>query len=111
MVKCPPELYDLRYAPNWNEIRRKALAATDGKCVLCDRDAKEVHHAMYADSRGAIAGSEVPGVHIFPLCKYHHKQAHSSRNWRFDSGNPLFGNRNTDKFLLRLRSEYLMKVT
>jgi hypothetical protein len=49
-----------------------------------------------------IAGREVPGVHLFPLCMKHHKLAHSKRNW-IQAQNPVKNNRNTPAFYLQLR--------
>jgi len=44
-----------RYSPQWSRLQRAAMAATDRKCCLCNRQAEQVHHARYSDWKGAIA--------------------------------------------------------
>jgi hypothetical protein len=94
--------YSIRYAGNWSDISLQAKFLTGYRCVLCSKKCVETHHALYADKLGSIAGREVPGVHIFPLCVKHHKEAHLKKNW-IHSPNPVLGNRNTVSFYLRLR--------
>jgi hypothetical protein len=98
--------YSIRYADNWTDISFQAKFLTGYKCVLCHIKCFETHHALYADKLGSIAGREIPGVHVFPLCARHHKEAHSRKNW-IHSSNPVLGNRNTVSFYLRLRQGWI----
>lgn len=106
--------YTIRYANNWAEISRQAKQMTDGKCCLCSELATETHHVLYKDKEGAIAGREIPGVHVFPLCDKHHSSelggAHHRSNWRKDKLHPELGNKNSPSFYLRLRQGWLNKV-
>ncbi|WP_375495308.1 hypothetical protein [uncultured Nostoc sp.] len=110
--------YSIRYADNWTEISRECKRLNDYKCCYlgCCRKAVETHHALYFDKQGAIAGREIAGVHIFPLCDQHHDEAHSKINWvRYPKGlpqashsNPVLSNRNTTRFYLKLRQGWLI---
>lgn len=102
--------YEDRYADNWQEISYKTKQLTNGKCVLCPKPAAHTHHVLYRDKRGAIAGREVPGVHIFPLCMVCHKTAHKRTNWRKDPIYPELGNRNTSRFYKELRAAWVELV-
>lgn len=80
--------YAARYADNWSEISKKCKDATRGRCCFpgCTKKANESHHAVYRDAQGAIAGRELPGIHVFAQCKVHHSRlnkdgAHNRRNW------------------------------
>ena len=55
---------------------------------------------------GAIAGREITGLHIFPLCTKCHGIAHSKRNWRKSQTKAL--RRNGTLFRLRLIIEYAL---
>lgn len=99
--------YEARYAEGWSEISALAKEATGHRCVLCDRKAVETHHALYADGKGAIAGREIPGVHVFPLCGDCHKEAHSAENWTKDPIEPVTCNCSTERFYKRLRKGWL----
>ncbi|MGB3205203.1 MAG: hypothetical protein WBB28_09460 [Crinalium sp.] len=105
--------YTIRYAANWSELARQAKRLTAGKCCLCDEPATEVHHALYKDKEGAIAGREIPGVHVFPLCDRHHSNepggAHHRSNWRRDKYRPELGNKNTPSFYTKLRQGWLQR--
>lgn len=92
-----------RYADNWHQVRAQAKELTHNRCCLCFRKAKEVHHCRYRDRRGAIAGREVPGIDVFPLCASHHKQAHHPKNWVRDRRNPVLGHHNTEVFARKLK--------
>lgn len=102
--------FNKRYAPDWPEISKFARRLTGGKCVLCDRTASETHHAVYCLSDGTpIAGNEVPGLHIFPLCRGCHEEQHLKTNWR-KSRNPALWNHNTPSSWLQLRQGWLYRV-
>jgi hypothetical protein len=102
--------YGIRYADNWREVSRKAKEMAGWKCVLCEEKAVETHHALYKDKQGAIAGREIPGVHIFPLCESCHSHAHRRRNWRRNIRSPELGNKNTPAYWRLLRKGWLEKV-
>jgi len=99
---------DDRYSPQWGRIQKAAMAATDRKCCLCNREAVLVHHARYSDWRGAIAGRELTGVDIFPVCKNCDRQCHSKENWvvPFAKRDRVLGSRNTDRFRRQLIHSY-----
>ncbi len=104
--------YNQRYAENWANISRQCRALSGGKCCYpgCQEKATESHHAVYRDKEGLIAGREIPGVHIFPLCDRHHKEAHWPRNWVRSPHSPEFNNRNSPEFYLKLRKGWLSKL-
>lgn len=103
--------FEDRYAENWRKASYEAKKLTNFKCVLCASNCTETHHALYRDKRGMIAGREIPGVHIFPLCDRCHSVAHSSKNWRRDPVCPELGNRNTPDFYRKLRFGWLAKIS
>ncbi|MBD2771122.1 hypothetical protein [Iningainema tapete] len=66
---------------------------------------------MYSDSEGAIAGREVPGIHVFPLCDRHHKIAHLKRYWRKGrTPPPTLDSRNTPEFYETLQQGWREKI-
>ena len=80
--------YDRRYASNWQEISLETRKLTGFKCCFpgCHDKATSTHHALYRDKDGPIAGREIPLVHCFGLCDYHHSDqdencAHFPTNW------------------------------
>jgi len=97
--------YGSRYAENWGTISRFTKDTIGGTCCYpgCPESSTETHHALYKDKEGAIAGREIPGIHVFPLCDQHHKLAHNRRHWRKDPYKPELGNKNTPSFYLLLR--------
>lgn len=96
--------FDARYSRYWHRISWAARAKTKHKCVLCGHKATQTHHAVYCDKEGrAIAGREIPGAEVFPLCDRCHEIAHDQKNWVRDNKNPVLGNRNTAKFWKKLR--------
>ncbi len=47
------------------------------------------------------------GVSTFSTCyRCHHEICHSPTNWIKNPSNPVWGNRNTDEFIIRLRLGY-----
>lgn len=94
--------YSIRYASNWSQISYDCKRLAKFKCRLCSARATETHHALYFDKAGAIAGREIPFVHIFPLCDRHHEEAHKPENWIKHHTNPILKNRNTSGFYQKL---------
>lgn len=108
--------YDTRYGDNWSEVSRRAKELIQWRCSYpgCNEQCSETHHAIYADLDGAIAGREIPGVHIFPLCDRHHSAddlsgAHHWRNYRKSNKNPVLENHNTLEYYLKLRQGWSEK--
>lgn len=107
----------MRYAQNWGEISKRCRQRVNYRCCYsgCDERAIETHHAAYSDERGAIAGREIGGIHVFPLCRIHHSRrhkegAHHRRNWKHDFDNPVLGSGNSEKYLLKLRDGWISKI-
>jgi hypothetical protein len=101
--------WEVRYALNYKRVAGLAHIAVKNKCCNCLRKkSKQVHHVMYQDKDGAIAGRELPGVHIFPLCVDCHKRAHLRDVWIRNRQNPVLGHRNTDEFIRKLKVGYCM---
>jgi hypothetical protein len=105
-----------RYAPNWGAISLECIRSTKGICCYlnCTNQAIASHHGLYQDDEGSVAGREIIGVHIFPLCKDHHsvsheEGAHHYRNWISKCRNPRLTNRNTVSYYLKLREGWLCK--
>jgi hypothetical protein len=94
--------YSIRYAANWGKTSYDCKARIKFKCCLCSSKATETHHAVYSDAAGLIAGREIAGVHIFPLCDRHHDEAHKPENWIHHHSNPVAGNRTTASYYSRL---------
>jgi len=96
--------YASRYADNWNDISLQAKLLTKYNCCFpgCSFKCVETHHALYSDKLGIIAGREIPGVHVFPLCRRHHELAHARPNW-IRSTKSAQNNRNTSAFYLQLK--------
>jgi len=93
--------FEVRYADNWQNKAKMARETTNYRCCLCMKKSNhlEVHHAVYSNKKNKrIAGYELIGIHIFPLCPKCHKIAHSTQNWIKDNNNPVLRNRNTAKF-------------
>lgn len=85
--------YDDRYAEWWADISRQARRLVGNQCCYpkCCRRAQAVHHAAYLERNTIgqlvpIRGREIPGVHVFPLCAFHHSKrpgcAHHPSNWQ-----------------------------
>ena len=105
--------FEVRYAPNWPDISRLARRLTGDRCILCGDGATETHHALYGDDQGAIAGREIPGVHVFPLCANCHQGdggAHAPINWYRDMGDPVRGNHQAPAYYRKLRAGWVGMV-
>lgn len=88
------------YSPDFNKrLSPLTKKLTLNKCVLCGKTARITHHAYYTEK----GGGDKPGVNLFPLCKSHHRQAHSPANWKKTSRDPVTGRANTAFFLDKLR--------
>lgn len=103
-----PDEFAVRYAQNYKAIVRLCHKSTNGVCCLCrSRRSEEAHHVCYSDRHGAIAGREVPGIHLFPLCERCHNTAHKKENWLREKGEKaILGNRNTTAFVEKLKFGY-----
>lgn len=101
--------FDGRYdGEMWPLILPIAHRGTGGICACCcAAQSKEVHHLRYKDEHGAIAGREVPGVDVVPVClDCHIPICHDPENWITDKRNPKLNNRNTPEFAKFLRDNY-----
>jgi hypothetical protein len=93
--------WDIRYPPNWHELRAKSHRLTGGVCCLCKKTkSTTVHHTRYRHKK------DTPGINLFPLCDKCHTIAHSSKNWVKHKGNPLWKNRNKDIFEIKLQQNF-----
>ncbi|WP_322706377.1 hypothetical protein [Nostoc sp. DedQUE04] len=103
-VPTKPQLdYSVRYGNNYSRecaIARSELEKYGSLCCCClKRKFDELHHTSY--------GSNHLGKNWFPTCERCHTEiCHNSGNWIVDNKNPVWGNRNTEKFTLRLRLGY-----
>jgi|GEM_PF-3671641 len=94
--------YSKRYG-NPKKYRQQCAIAhksTHGLCCYCiTSKSDELHHAYY--------GEDVIGESVFPVClRCHQTICHDPKNWIIDHKNQLWKNRNTTKFLERLRLGY-----
>lgn len=117
-MKEPPKLrtslsrsskaFDDRYdATFWTDICALAHRTVNGICCHCmARASQEVHHVRYSDEHGAIAGREIPGEDIFPLCQQCHGLHHTKRYWIKSKVNPALNNRATDDAIELLKNNY-----
>ena len=98
---------DAQYDRSWHTKSLLTKKLTNRKCVLCDCESTETHHAVYQDYLGSISGREEPGVHIFPLCQTCHIEAHSKENWEQSKGERW--GKNTIEFIKRLKAGWELK--
>ena len=100
--------YDDRYAGDYKYTCAITHAATGGLCSWClCRPSKEIHHVRYRDSLGAIAGREVPGIDVFPVCCVCHRSAcHSKLYWVHVPKQPELNNHNTPEFVQLLTQRF-----
>lgn len=105
-------IYSRRYADNWGKICYAARRATKEKCCLCNCRAAEVHHVRYRDCRGAIAGREVPGRDVFPLCKFHHERVHKKDAWTVEQYalHGVLGNCQKPRWVRKLKRGFRVKT-
>jgi hypothetical protein len=94
--------WNARYG-NLKKYKKQVAIAhrkTHKYCVVClTKKSEEIHHAYY--------GNDVIGVSTFPTCyRCHDEICHSPTNWIKNPSNPVWGNRNTDEFITRLRLGY-----
>jgi len=94
--------YRKRYGNPRKYKQQCAIAhrATHGLCCVCvTGKSEELHHAFY--------GKDIIGVSTFPVClRCHTTICHSRENWITDPKDPVWGNRNTDKFRQRIQTGY-----
>jgi hypothetical protein len=99
--------WDSRYADNWRKICAIAHQATGGICCCClVAKSTNVHHLYYRDKRGAIAGREIAGKSVVPLCSACHDRSHRKDVWVYDRINPLLGNHQRSGWARKLRLGY-----
>jgi len=105
--------WDSRYADNWRKICAIAHQATGGICCCCLVSRSEVvHHVRYRDKRGAIAGREVAGRDVFPVCGSTNKpgtchfRLHQSDAWIHAKGDALLGNHQRSDWVKKLKLGY-----
>lgn len=94
--------YSKRYG-NPKKYRKQCAIAhksTHGLCCVCMvKKSEQLHHAYY--------GQDVIGESVFPVClRCHQTICHSSENWIIDEDDKVWKNRNTPKFIDRLRLGY-----
>jgi hypothetical protein len=101
--------YQKRYHPHrYPPIVRFAHLSIGGICCWClAKPSEEIHHVRYKDQYGAIAGREIPGVDIFPVCiKCHDSECHSKENWVIAKVKPELNNHSTEDAVERLKIGY-----
>ena len=82
--------YDDRYVGNWKQIAKASHKAVKRTCCLCRKSkSQEAHHVRYRDWKGAIAGRELPGVDVFPVCLLCHERLHRADAWTQSWKNPV----------------------
>lgn len=94
--------YSKRYG-NPKKYRKQCAIAhqsTHGLCCVCMvKKSEQLHHAYY--------GQDVIGESVFPVClRCHQTICHSSENWIVDKDDKVWKNRNTPKFIDRLKLGY-----
>ena len=94
--------WNARYGDPKKYRKQVAIAhrKTHNYCVVClTNKSEEIHHAYY--------GNDIIGVSTFPTCyRCHNEICHSQLNWVKSRINPVWGNRNTNEFITRLRLGY-----
>lgn len=107
---------DSRYhKKRWRSQAKLAKQLTRNRCCLCGKKATEVHHAYYGVRLLCftlpIAGFEIPGWQVFPLCDRCHSNskgcAHNFDNYQVSKLSPWF-NCNRYGYLWRLRIGFLI---
>ncbi|MBP0004244.1 MAG: hypothetical protein J7642_11100 [Cyanobacteria bacterium SBC] len=86
--------FQRRYAGGWPTIAAKTRQLALDRCILNPfHKAEAVHHLRYRDIRGKIAGREIPGWDVVPLCRRCHGIVHRQQYWYRDKRNPASNNR------------------
>lgn len=90
--------YSARYPKDYHQRCAIAHKATHHRCCDClVKRSKECHHVAYGKG-------DIPGVHLFPLCKRCHKlRAHNKHNWIIDRVDPVWQSRSVPHYAERLR--------
>lgn len=102
-----PRRFDDRYRGNWSRIAKRTRRLVFDRCILNPlHRAAAVHHLRYRDWRGTIAGREVPGWDIVPLCRTCHGIVHRRALWYSAPINPSANNRQRWWALWRLRLRF-----
>jgi hypothetical protein len=96
-----------RYRGNWAGIAKRTRRLVFDRCILNPiHRAAAVHHLRYRDWRGPIAGREIPGWDVVPLCRSCHGIVHRKRLWYTAPVNPKANNRQRWPALWRLRLRF-----
>ena len=101
--------WDARYTTFDNGYKQLVHAATGSICCWCMKVPSTcVHHAEYGKG-------DLPGIHCFGLCDDCHSDrpgyVHHPDNWQKSKTDPVFGNRNTELALMRLKFGYSLRQT
>ncbi|MFO8040046.1 MAG: hypothetical protein R6U67_11430 [Sodalinema sp.] len=96
-----------RYRGNWHTIATRTRRFSRNRCILNPfHKAEAVHHLRYRDIRGKIAGREVPGWDVVPLCRRCHGRVHRKQHWYSAKRHPALNNRQHWGVLWRLRLRF-----
>ncbi|MCC5898412.1 MAG: hypothetical protein JJU32_10910 [Phormidium sp. BM_Day4_Bin.17] len=96
-----------RYQGNWHNIAARTRRFSRNRCILNPlHKAEAVHHLRYRDMRGKIAGREVPGWDVVPLCRRCHGRVHRQDYWHSAKRHPAVNNRQYFAVLWRLRLRF-----
>jgi hypothetical protein len=96
-----------RYRGNWSSIAKRTRRLVFDRCILNPfHRAAAVHHLRYRDWRGTIAGREIPGWDVVPLCRNCHGIVHRKTLWYSAPINPKTNNRQRWRALWRLRLRF-----
>jgi len=105
--RANPRRFNDRYRGNWSRIAKRTRRLVFDRCILNPlHRAAAVHHLRYRDGRGTIAGREVPGWDIVPLCRTCHGIVHRKVLWYSAPTNPKANNRQRKWALWRLRLRF-----
>ncbi|TVR08386.1 MAG: hypothetical protein EA395_11350 [Phormidium sp. GEM2.Bin31] len=96
-----------RYQGNWHTIATRTRRLSRNRCILNPlHKAQAVHHLRYRDRRGKLAGREVPGWDVVPLCRRCHGRVHRKEHWHSAKRHPALNNRQYPAVLWRLRLRF-----
>jgi len=106
-TSAPSHRFEDRYRGNWGKIARRTRRLVFDRCILNPlHPAAAVHHLRYRDWRGAIAGREIPGWDVVPLCRTCHGRVHRQALWFSAPRQPQLNNRQRWQVLWRLRLRF-----